>query len=66
MHETGKGEGSPSEPNAARPARSTAFQQVEAHARNVLREKGLSDNQIEIELHRVKRSELERGSGHPG
>jgi hypothetical protein len=34
-----------------------SFARVEAQARKVLRERGLSDAQIEAELHRARRSE---------
>jgi hypothetical protein len=41
----------------AAPWRKKSFARVEAQARKVLRERGLSDTQIEVELHRAKRKE---------
>jgi hypothetical protein len=49
---------SPSPKSAiAAPWRKKSFARIEAQARKVLRERGLSDAQIEAELHRAKRKE---------
>jgi hypothetical protein len=44
-------------PAIAAPWRKKSFARLEAEARKVLRERGLSDAQIEAELHRAKRKE---------
>jgi hypothetical protein len=48
------------EPSAiARPGLRQSFDQAEAQAREVLRARGFSEAQIEIELRRAKRTQLD-------
>ena len=49
----------PEESGIARPGLRVSFEQAEAHAREVLRTRGFSDEQIEIELRRAKREQLD-------
>jgi len=49
----------PEQSGVARPALRVSFEQAEAQAREVLRARGFSEAQIEIELRRAKREELD-------
>ena len=49
----------PEQSGVARPGLRLSFEQAEAQAREVLRSRGLSDAQIDIELRRAKREQLD-------
>ena len=49
----------PEQSGVARPGQRLSFEQAETQAREVLRSRGFSDAQIEIELRRVKREQLD-------
>ncbi len=49
----------PEQSGVARPGLRISFEQAEAHAREVLRARGLSEEQIERELRRSKREQLD-------
>jgi hypothetical protein len=46
------------EDTIAHPGQRESFQSVEAHAREVLRERGLSEDEIDVELGRAHRDDL--------
>jgi hypothetical protein len=49
----------PEQSGVARPGQRMSFDQAEAQAREVLRSRGFSEAQIDIELRRVKREQLD-------
>ena len=51
--------GKPEQSGVARPGLRLSFEQAEAHAREVLRAKGYNEAQIEVELRRAKREQLD-------
>jgi hypothetical protein len=54
-----KSEDKPERSGIARPGLRESFQQAEAHAREILRARGFTEAQIEIELRRAKREQLD-------